>query len=108
MNNASIEEKKVQAAINMAVLNKHATRFQTCPSCRKPTPRCAICLLNMGSNSGFFAGMSHMVPANGKETASGKKSEVTPFGMFFTWCQVCRHGGHVDHIEGKFNPTQTS
>ena len=102
MNNASIEEKKVQAAINMAVLNKRATRFQTCPSCHKPTPRCAICLLNMGSNSGFFASMSHMVPINGKEVTGGKKSEVTPFGMFFTWCQVCRHGGHVDHIEGKY------
>ena len=107
VNNSSTESKKIQAAINMAVVTKYATRFQSCPSCRKPTPRCSICLMNMGSNSGFFAGMSHMMPSNGKDGATvstnnggGKKSEITPFGMFFTWCQVCRHGGHADHIEG--------
>ena len=26
--------------------------------------------------------------------------KVTPFSNFFVWCQVCRHGGHAEHIEG--------
>ena len=97
MNNASNETKKVQAALNMAHLNKHQPRFQTCPACRKPCPRCSVCMMNMGSNSGYFAGQSHMMPSGGK---TGKK--VTPFGSFFSWCQTCRHGGHCDHMEGTF------
>ena len=97
VNNASNETKKVQAALNMAHLNKHQPRFQTCPACRKPCPRCSVCMMNMGSNSGYFAGQSHMMPSGGK---TGKK--VTPFGSFFSWCQTCRHGGHCDHMEGTF------
>ena len=63
--------------------------------------RCSICGMNMGSNSGYFAGQSHMMPSSGKDGASnnpGKK--ITPFGQFFSWCQTCRHGGHCDHLEG--------
>jgi len=97
VNNASNETKKVQAALNMAHLNKHQPRFQTCPACRKPCPRCSVCMMNMGSNSGYFAGQSHMMPSGGK---TGKK--ITPFGSFFSWCQTCRHGGHCDHMEDWF------
>ena len=61
-------------------------------------PRCSVCMMNMGSNSGYFAGQSHMMPSGGK---TGKK--VTPFGSFFSWCQTCRHGGHCDHMEGTFH-----
>ena len=105
MNNASNETKKVQAALNMAHLNKHTPRFQTCPACRKPCPRCSVCMMNMGSNSGYFAGQSHMMPSGGKTEGAAKNpgKKITPFGSFFSWCQTCRHGGHCDHMEGTFH-----
>ena len=105
VNNASNETKKVQAALNMAHLNKHTPRFQTCPACRKPCPRCSVCMMNMGSNSGYFAGQSHMMPSGGKTEGAAKNpgKKITPFGSFFSWCQTCRHGGHCDHMEGTFH-----
>ena len=27
-------------------------KLQSCPSCKKPLPRCAVCLVNMGTASG--------------------------------------------------------
>ncbi|CAG9854863.1 unnamed protein product [Phyllotreta striolata] len=57
------------------------TKLSSCPNCRKPLPRCTICLLYMGTNSGDISG-----------------SKSTPFDSWFSWCQTCRHGGHSAHI----------
>ena len=67
-------------------------------------PRCSVCMMNMGSNSGYFAGQSHMMPSGGKTEGAAKNlgKKITPFGSFFSWCQTCRHGGHCDHMEGTF------
>ncbi|XP_074036422.1 GATOR complex protein mio [Leptinotarsa decemlineata] len=56
------------------------TKLSSCPNCRKPLPRCAICLQYMGTTTG--------------ESSSKSK----PFEEWFTWCQTCRHGGHAGHI----------
>ncbi|CAO3636556.1 unnamed protein product [Cunninghamella blakesleeana] len=60
-----------------------------CPSCRKPLPRCALCLLHMGTpidstRQAMVANDSNQDPAN--------------FDLWFTWCQTCRHGGHAIHM----------
>ena len=62
-------------------------------------------MMNMGSNSGYFAGQSHMMPSGGKTEGAAKNpgKKITPFGSFFSWCQTCRHGGHCDHMEGTFH-----
>lgn len=66
-----------------SVQNK--SKAQACPSCRKPLPRCAVCLVNMGTMSGL--------------SSNDPKSKIlTRFGEWFTWCQTCRHGGHADHL----------
>ncbi|XP_072401443.1 GATOR2 complex protein MIOS isoform X2 [Diabrotica undecimpunctata] len=57
------------------------SKLSSCPNCRKPLPRCAICLQYMGTTTG---------------ESSGAKS--TPFELWFTWCQTCRHGGHAGHL----------
>ncbi|XP_063974813.1 GATOR2 complex protein MIOS [Diachasmimorpha longicaudata] len=70
-------------------------KMSSCPSCRKPLPRCAICLMHMGTVSGFqvnFAG------AGGMSSRNDEDGKLTEFGNWFTWCQSCRHGGHTDHI----------
>ncbi|XP_064401805.1 GATOR2 complex protein MIOS-A-like [Halichondria panicea] len=67
----------------------------SCPNCRKPLPRCSLCLLNM-------------VATANKPTPQSKGS-VKPsdqFGKWFTWCQSCRHGGHANHIAEWFSNHQ--
>ncbi|VEN38723.1 unnamed protein product [Callosobruchus maculatus] len=64
-------------------------KLTACPYCRKPLPRCAICLMHMGT----------AIP----------ESEVTKFNDFdnwFTWCQTCRHGGHAGHLSKWFEEHQ--
>jgi len=56
-------------------------KMSSCPNCRKPLPRCAICLVHVGTPCRL----------------SGKK--VADLGSWFTWCQACRHGGHNDHVQ---------
>ncbi|XP_066586197.1 GATOR2 complex protein MIOS [Prorops nasuta] len=65
-------------------------KMSSCPNCRKPLPRCAICLMHMGTISGLQ--MTASVNRNEDET------KLTDFNNWFTWCQTCRHGGHADHI----------
>ena len=65
-------------------------RLQACPACRKPLPRCAVCLINLGSLAGL--NIQNEVP----NPKTNKK--LTRFQNFFTWCQSCRHGGHAKHL----------
>ncbi|XP_049939369.1 GATOR complex protein MIOS isoform X2 [Schistocerca serialis cubense] len=58
-------------------------KMSACPQCRKPLPRCAICLMHMGTASG---------------TCPGGVAKLTEFSSWFTWCQTCRHGGHAGHM----------
>lgn len=72
------------------------TRIQSCPTCRKPLPRCALCLTQLGTPAGSYWRHSEL-------TFSDKDSKLTPFDSWFTWCQTCRHGGHASHIIEWFN-----
>lgn len=58
--------------------------MSSCPNCRKPLPRCAICLMHMGTTVG--------------EQHHEESNKVIEFSHWFTWCQSCRHGGHASHI----------
>ncbi|CAB4065826.1 unnamed protein product [Lepeophtheirus salmonis] len=64
--------------------------LQACSSCRKPLPRCSVCLINMGTMSGLNI---HAAPPS-----RDKPKKISPFKNFFSWCQTCRHGGHALHI----------
>lgn len=68
-------------------------KSSSCPSCRKPLPRCALCLLHMVATGSRQPGDSG--------TSYGGQSGV--FGQWFTWCQTCRHGGHANHIAQWFS-----
>ncbi|XP_050310111.1 GATOR complex protein MIOS [Anthonomus grandis grandis] len=56
-----------------------------CPHCRKPLPRCIICLMTMGTVVGDVEGI-----------------KPQSFDNWFTWCQSCRHGGHSRHMTNWF------
>nr|CAG4714812.1 unnamed protein product [Naegleria fowleri] len=66
--------------------NKHGNNLSmpkttSCPSCRKPLPKCAVCLMAFGSPSHSMGGNS--------------SSEMD---FCFSWCTRCKHGGHVKHL----------
>lgn len=66
--------------------------MHACPQCRKPLPRCAICLVHMGTPSGIQ--QQHIQTP----TTNGRSNKLSEFSTWFTWCQTCRHGGHANHI----------
>ena len=57
-----------------------------CPTCRKPLPRCSICLLHMDSDVSMIS-----------------ENNETNIDWWFTWCQKCRHGGHAIHLTEWFS-----
>ncbi|XP_053373892.1 GATOR complex protein MIOS-like [Mercenaria mercenaria] len=69
-------------------------KITCCPGCRKPLPRCALCLTNLGTPSG-----SGLCLIKDKSEYEGKLSS---FDSWFTWCQTCRHGGHSSHVTDWF------
>jgi len=76
---------------NTGISSKQAMQKQktsNCPSCKKPLPRCALCLLSFSCN----------VPNFGAGKGQPTSTSSTPFGDWFTWCQTCRHGGHSSHM----------
>ncbi|KAJ9588221.1 hypothetical protein L9F63_018385 [Diploptera punctata] len=69
-------------------------KMTSCPQCRKPLPRCAICLVHMGTPSGLQN--NNNTNSNGRLAAASNK--MADFSTWFTWCQTCRHGGHAAHM----------
>ena len=68
-------------------------RVQSCLNCRKPLPKCCLCLTPLGTPAGTF----------GRENEKSNqvnflKRKVNPFTSWFSWCQTCRHGGHAKHL----------
>ncbi|XP_026277027.1 GATOR complex protein MIOS-B [Frankliniella occidentalis] len=72
-------------------------KITSCPNCRKPLPRCSICLLNMGSASGAYSVKAGSTTNRTIEPGSNS-DKLAEFANWFTWCQSCRHGGHASHI----------
>ncbi|XP_026683490.1 GATOR complex protein MIOS-A-like [Diaphorina citri] len=88
--------------------NKH--KITSCPHCRKPQPRCAVCLINMGTSASYTSSEAHSSSSDtdslallyGRHSAARSRAgalvHLNEFGAWFTWCQVCRHGGHAAHV----------
>ncbi|EJD52310.1 hypothetical protein AURDEDRAFT_158037 [Auricularia subglabra TFB-10046 SS5] len=59
-----------------------------CPTCKRPFPRCVICLLGLD------------VPAEDVRGSSlgGHVSPHDTVDDGFIFCQTCRHGGHARHV----------
>lgn len=79
------------------ISSKH--KSTVCSSCRKPLPRCALCLLQMGTpvdqlRQNIMTNDTHNVDPAG-------------FDLWFTWCQSCRHGGHAIHMFDWFQKHST-
>ena len=82
----------VQEDVRVRASSAHVNKLSSCPSCRKPLPRCSLCLLHMGTNS------SAISAPNTNKMLMGSSNKPRPFSMWFSWCQTCRHGGHTEHL----------
>ncbi|KAL9185651.1 hypothetical protein ACHAXT_003428 [Thalassiosira profunda] len=118
--NASLPLSKLrrQEGIANSWLSRQKPVLSCCPQCKKPLPRCSICLLSLGclnpftelqrernqyprSGSGGGAGGN----IQGMEDLSGLAS--IPFATWFSWCMRCKHGGHAHHLCAWFEKHST-
>ncbi|KAL1931366.1 hypothetical protein VTP01DRAFT_9508 [Rhizomucor pusillus] len=90
------EGKRVNLQANVSPVSSGGGRTfgrqkpTVCPSCRKPLPRCALCLLHLGTP---IDPLRKAIVASDQQTA-----DPSGFDLWFTWCQTCRHGGHAMHM----------
>ncbi|KAK3108438.1 hypothetical protein FSP39_007962 [Pinctada imbricata] len=71
-------------------LSSMKPKITCCPGCRKPLPRCSLCLTNLGTPSGSALYQ--------QKEKSDFKNVLSPVNDWFAWCQNCRHGGHSMHL----------
>ena len=89
-------------------LSKMKPVLSCCPQCRKPLPRCAVCLLGLGVLNPYTQltrERSRPVsrnPMNGQDDLG-----ALPLAEWFTWCMNCKHGGHAHHLVGWFANHET-
>ncbi|MCI4391218.1 hypothetical protein PGIGA_G00131570 [Pangasianodon gigas] len=70
------------------------SKVTSCPGCRKPLPRCALCLMNMGTPVSSCIGTGK----SDEKVDLPRDKKLAQFNNWFTWCHNCRHGGHAGHM----------
>ena len=88
-------------------LSKMKPVLSCCPQCRKPLPRCSICLLSLGALNPYME-LTRERGRGGPKAADDLSSLANlPFAEWFTWCMRCKHGGHAHHMVGWFANHET-
>ena len=77
------------------------------PVCRKPLPRCSICLLPLGCLNPYMElrreGNRFSRGSHGQQRGEDLSSLANmPFAEWFAWCASCHHGGHAHHYVSWF------
>lgn len=85
----SVSAALAQEDLKMSRNQMQGNKCSSCPNCRKPLPRCSLCLLHMGT----------ALPSSVYNPTNIKSRNIK---SWFTWCQSCRHGGHLVHINEWF------
>ncbi|KAL3911681.1 MAG: hypothetical protein SGPRY_008602 [Prymnesium sp.] len=82
------------------------TKPSACPQCKKPLPRCALCMQHLGCpDTGELAAqqLPSLTPvAPTAEAGDTWEAVSSAYGHWMVWCQTCRHGGHAAHLEEWF------
>jgi hypothetical protein len=86
-------------------LSRQNPVLSCCPNsqCRKPLPRCAICLLPLGCLNPYLELRKHGL----QNVDDLSDLSNLPFAEWFTWCMRCKHGGHAHHMVGWFSNHST-
>lgn len=74
------------------------TSCRVCPICMKSLPICAICLLPISVTAANPSSGSKFLSKSLATAKPTKPSEAIPMQEAITWCQNCRHGGHLKHV----------
>lgn len=67
-----------------------------CPECNKQLPRCAVCLVPFSSFNPYLEKAREL-------REPGAPKPALPLDDWFAWCEKCRHGGHINHINEWFS-----
>ena len=93
----SLSGARKQDGITNQWLSRAKNVLSCCPRCRKPLPRCSICLLSLGCSNPYMELMNRGAAHDGSSSLAS-----LPFAEWFTWCKRCKHGGHAHHLVGWF------
>lgn len=69
-----------------------------CPQCKRPMPRCGICMLWLGSPDPAKPGGAAALA----EKTEGKSGEMKASERMIVWCMKCTHGFHGGHARDWF------
>jgi hypothetical protein len=91
---ANLSHHRSDAAVTAHDHGKHgghsqpgvSTKATLCPSCRKPLPRCALCLLPLGTS-----------PDQDTATCRVQDKPSRTFDWSLSFCLRCHHGCHSEH-----------
>lgn len=72
---------------------KKPSLLNSCPHCGAPLPRCAICMLSLGSD----------IPSDHKLSNSVHEEIDNKFKNWFSFCLSCNHCYHAHHAEEWFS-----
>jgi len=89
-----------QEGIANSWLSRQNPVLTCCPQCKKPLPRCSICLLSLGCLNPYMELQRERNQYPRNATSADKKASSDdlsglasiPFAEWFTWCMRCKHG----------------
>ena len=90
-----------------STLRRVATKPNACPKCKKPLPRCAVCLQHIGCPDPTDTPPAAVVACAAAAAPTSDaprvwKASSSTFSHWTVWCQSCGHGGHADHMQQWF------
>ncbi|EWC44065.1 hypothetical protein DRE_01417 [Drechslerella stenobrocha 248] len=80
--------QQVTIPISQSTQANFAQKAIVCPNCRKPLPRCAICLLYLGTPN--------------TRVIRGEQADEA-YDKWFNFCLICNHGSHAGHAKEWFS-----
>jgi len=100
-----------QEGMSNSFLTRQKAILSCCPACRKPLPRCYVCLLGLGCLNPYTElkrqRQAEIKRDNNRNRGGGNNGTLGGFSSlgndlgfsnFWTWCTVCKHGGHTNHL----------
>ncbi|SCV01608.1 LANO_0F12596g1_1 [Lachancea nothofagi CBS 11611] len=90
--------------LNNASPSNTAFQKHSCPHCGTPFPRCAICLLPLGTANLpiVIRGASPETKAQENDPHNTQEARRLKLNEWFSFCLTCNHGMHAGHAEEWF------
>jgi hypothetical protein len=86
---------KQNQGVTNAWLSQMQQQLNCCPQCRKPLPRCSVCLLSMSVLNPY----TELMRERRSNSSTMASLSSLPLAEQFSWCPRCRHGGHAGHMQ---------